>query len=358
MKTIVTLAVSLILIVIGSSAWATALTLDFNAATGGTLLDSVGAGTGFTSRLPGTTAPAGNDALLTLNTGSSQLNLTSTQSDFNAGGSPTPTSNMTAPGIKLSSLGYTGTQDFSVTANFKPIPVRPSAGGTDANGIENIDQVGVYIGTDSQNLTRSGLIVFATPEYFSGHTTAGADRDGRFFGFGINVTDGMNVTISRSAGAWTYIIDGLAWHPNTVGNGSGTSVDPDGTNLSPNLNAAADLYVGVFAITPLNANPKTIFLDKFSATVAPVPGDANGDGHVDLLDFNLISDNLFKPEPVGTAGDLSFDGVVNYSDFRLWKNNYHPGSGAGVSSAVPEPSGIVLAIIAVLGATFGRRRIS
>jgi len=222
------------------------------------VLDVDGEGTGFTSRLAGTAMPGGADALLDIDTGLGEVAITSTQSDFNGGAG---VGIMTAPGVQLSSLGYDGSQSFSATANFGPI-----------TGFEDIDQVGLYIGTDAANLTRSGMIVFGGgSEFFSGHTTAGADNNGRFFGFGLDVSDGMEVTISRTAGDWEYFIDGNPWHPNTAGDGSGTLVDPDGSNGSPDLDSLSDLTVGVYAITPLNANPKVWPLDSFSVTVVPEP---------------------------------------------------------------------------------------
>ena len=236
-------------------AHAGSISLNFDAA-GGTVLDSAGVGSGFTARLPGTSGPA-NDPLLRLDAANSELELTTSQSDFNGGSGLTAIS---APGVKLSSLGYTGAEDFVVRAVFKPII-----------NLEPIDQIGVYIGMDASTLTRAGVIRFDSPEYLAVHTTASVDNNGRFFGFGLVVSDGLEVIIRRTAGDWEYFIDGVYWHPNTVNNGSGFESDPDGSVGSPNLNAASDLYVGVFAITVFNANAKTALVDSFEVTVVPEP---------------------------------------------------------------------------------------
>ena len=106
------------------------------------------------------------------------------------------------------------------------------------------------------------MIVFAAEEYFSGHTTGTADNNGRFFGFGLNVADGLNVEIKRVDGNWSYTVDGLDWTP---------AQQPNGGNGSPNLNIVPDLTVGVYAITPLNANVKTWPLQSFTAEVLPTP---------------------------------------------------------------------------------------
>jgi arabinan endo-1,5-alpha-L-arabinosidase len=254
-----TLGLAAASMLVSSTLFASTLTLDFSSAGSGGVLDSAGADTGFSTRLIGTggSLPT-NDPNLTLNTGGGVLTLTTQQSDFN-GGAGLAIGSM--PGVNLSTLGFTGAQDFTVTANFAPIPA-----------LMDIDQVGIYIGQNGANLTRAGLIVFGgTPEYFSGHTTAAADNNGRFFGFGLNVADGLTVSISRTAGNWTYLIDGNEWQPNTVGNGSGTNVDPDGSSGAPNLNALSNLTVGVYGITPLNVIAKTITLDSFTVSVVPEP---------------------------------------------------------------------------------------
>ena len=69
----------------------------------------------------------------------------------------------------------------------------------------------------------------------------------------------MTVTITREAGAWRYYVDGVEWNP-----------------LAPPafLDGRADLIAGIFAITPLNSNRKTIEIDSLSLVVAtsePVP---------------------------------------------------------------------------------------
>ncbi len=88
-------------------------------------------------------------------------------------------------------------------------------------------------------------------------------NNGRFFGFGFNGADGMTVAITRFNGDWRYFIDGLEWQPNTDGAGNGTPVDPTGAIGSPNLNAAADLTVGVFAINVVNTMSEVVTVDSF-----------------------------------------------------------------------------------------------
>jgi arabinan endo-1,5-alpha-L-arabinosidase len=213
--------------------------LNFSSASTGGLLDRSGTSTGLTARLPGTGAmlPA-NDPNLTLDLATGTLNLRTTRADFNGrAGLPTNSS----PGIRLSDLGFNGTQDFAITAVIRPLPT-----------LEFIDPAGIYVGASADAVTRIGTIVWATPERYSSHSINGADRDGRFFGFGFNGADGMVLNITRQAGVWRYFIDGVEWNP-----------------LAPTtfLDGRADLVAGVFAITPLNGNAKTIEIDSISVVV-------------------------------------------------------------------------------------------
>jgi arabinan endo-1,5-alpha-L-arabinosidase len=176
------------------------LDLTFSSEATGGLRDADGRFTGLTARLPGTGAGLPElDPLLSLDTAAGLLSLRTTQADFNgAAGLPGNSS----PGVALADLGFTGDEDFALTAVFRTLV-----------GLELIDQVGVYVGASSGALTRAGTIVFGAPERYSVHSENGTDHDGRFFGFGFDGSDGMTVRISREAGTWRYHIDGVEWNP-------------------------------------------------------------------------------------------------------------------------------------------------
>jgi hypothetical protein len=186
-----------------------------------------------------------SDPNLRLDAGSGLLFLGTTRADFNgAAGLDTNSS----PGVALADLGFTGEGDFAVTAVLRPLV-----------GLQFIDQVGVYVGASSGALTRAGTIVFGAPERYSVHSQDGADHSGRFFGFGFDGADGMTVTITRESGTWRYSIDGVEWNPQAP---------------PAFLDGRMDLTAGVYAITPLNVNPKSIAIDSFSLVVAtsePLP---------------------------------------------------------------------------------------
>jgi hypothetical protein len=46
-------------------------------------------------------------------------------------------------------------------------------------------------------------------------------------------------------------------------------------------------------------------------------GDANGDGQVNLADFNILAANFGQPNRNFTQGDFNYDGTVNLTDFNL-----------------------------------------
>lgn len=85
-------------------------------------------------------------------------------------------------------------------------------------------------------------------------------------------------------------------------------------------------------------------------------GDANLDGKVDLSDFEILRQNFGK---AGSArqGDFTADGFVSLSDFAPLKGNYGATRFTPGAAAVPEPSGLLLAAMAAVGAgALGWRR--
>ncbi len=72
-------------------------------------------------------------------------------------------------------------------------------------------------------------------------------------------------------------------------------------------------------------------------------GDTNGNGVVDLFDYDTIRNNFFKSLQGPTNGDLNNDGVVDYVDFRVWKNHATPAALAALG--IPEPASALLGVI-------------
>jgi hypothetical protein len=94
---------------------------------------------------------------------------------------------------------------------------------------------------------------------------------------------------------------------------------------------------------------------------AGTPGDVDGDDDVDMDDFAIIQSHFQQPVAAREEGDLTFDLFVDFRDFRQWKANFPftppPSSAAG--GAVPEPSVVMLAGLALAaGIAAKRRRVS
>jgi len=324
---------------------AASTTLNFGAAVPGTLPDSGGQGTGFTTRLSGTGANiTGNDPNTMLDTGAGVLHLTSPiNTDPNG---PVGVADLEFLGLQLAPLGFNSTRDFSVTASFLNVP--------DNAIMDSFDQFGVFVGTTSLSGTRAMVInfdFFGNNNEFAAVNSVNGGDSGQSFNVTPTPAGNMSITISRSSGVWTYTLIGTSG--SFIGTATRTPAQPTF------LNSLNDLTVGVFTAST-NATTFTVDVDRVVVNV-PVPGDANGDGFVTIDDFTAISDHLFDTVPSGTLGDANLDGVVTYADFRVWKNNYVPGSGSGgfVPSLVPEPSTVVLGTFALLLGMFrGRRFVS
>jgi len=85
-----------------------------------------------------------------------------------------------------------------------------------------------------------------------------------------------------------------------------------------------------------------------------VPGDVDGDGNADLIDFNLIQTNYGMTSPTFADGDLTLDGVIDLFDFKDWKVNRTDLVGAAVS--IPEPISLVLLAMGVGALSAASRR--
>jgi hypothetical protein len=223
------------------------LTLDFTSATPGTVEDSADLGTGFTTRLSGTDSD-NPDSRLTLNTGAGTLSIAGSSSgaDFNG---QSNVDLIEAPGINLSSLGFTGSQDFSLTATFSNVP---------AAAFNNYSQIGVYVGTASNNLTRDGFVYAGGAggaNYFTNVNTGGDASNVVAESF--SAGDDLTVSISRTAGVFTETING---HSLAI---------PSNPELL--FTGDTDLTVGVFSGNTVTGDSFTSTLDSFTVTVAPEP---------------------------------------------------------------------------------------
>ncbi|MEM6749730.1 MAG: choice-of-anchor tandem repeat NxxGxxAF-containing protein [Planctomycetota bacterium] len=90
-------------------------------------------------------------------------------------------------------------------------------------------------------------------------------------------------------------------------------------------------------------------------TLLVLPGDGNGDGVIDLLDFDILAQNFGQATAGGaSAGDFNGDGVVDLLDFDVLAQNFGSSSPATLPGVAPEPASV--ALLGLAGPLLLRRR--
>lgn len=295
--------------------------------TGGTILDKDGEGTGFTERLANTgTAHPANDPNLDIDTANGLLTITSTTNDVN-GQVGMDVAEMI--GIPLSSLGFTGTQDFRIRAKFVDLPA--GAG---------FDQIGVFAGASSTAVIRGGRI--GANEALGVNTDGNNDSNANFAGAHASLasTLSMTVELSRTAGVWKITVNGI---------------DATPWAQPAFLNGLGDMTIGVFA---LDGGSNGVHKDVQVESVTIVrfgqeSNDADGDGMDDTWEVA----NGLNPALDDATDDADGDGVDNFTEFAFnGKANDGSNSGYQVTSIEDTNSNgqkeLLLTIAVRAGATF------
>jgi hypothetical protein len=242
-----------------------------------------------------------------------------------------------------------------------------------------------WIGLRFTNITipRNTTIASATIQFTvdQSDTDTEADTDVRFFGekspnAATFTTDPFNLTSRPRTTASVLWDDVPEW---TVPGQSG----PD--QRSPNLAsiiqeiinqpgwASGNALAILIAPDPIDDNTMertaSSFEENGPLSMPPVlsitfgsPADIDGDGDIDMADYTVLRNNmaahLDAPILPGANGDLNSDQRIDLADFRIFKDSF-PGGVAAFDAAlagVPEPSAGVLALLAMGGFAYGRRR--
>jgi CARDB protein/F5/8 type C domain-containing protein len=93
---------------------------------------------------------------------------------------------------------------------------------------------------------------------------------------------------------------------------------------------AEGLRTAVVEVSFLDYGPFVFTIQGEGAITAPIPGDANGDGHVTDADYTIWADNYGQPGGL-QQGDFNNDGQVTDADYTLWADHY----GQQASASVP-----------------------
>ena len=209
--------------------------------------DSTGTATGLPVRLTGTGSESDeNDQHLFLDEATGALNITATKNDIN---SQVNLVNGDYIGIELSTLGFSGTEDFEVSTRILNIPE-----------LKDFGQFGLYIGTKSDQCIRGGMIKWrgnsVKHNLFLVNNSGGKDRDGNKIGY-IYAGSNIELTFRRIENRYSLRV---------------TNLDDETSNTleirHPEfLDGLPDLQVGLFAANPFSSKHETIAVDQFSVTV-------------------------------------------------------------------------------------------
>jgi FecR protein len=220
--------------------------LDFTRPTDVGIRDVNGKGTGLTHRLPGTgSALPLFDPNLRLQSDRNALELTTTRSDLNTQ-ERMPTGEYL--GFRLADLGFTGKEDFEISATIPSIP-----------GLKVVGQFGLYVGPRSTESIRGGLISRLGPDtyqLFLVNNVKGIDTE--IYEVGLMSTgDDIRLTLRRTAGKYSLVADNL------TRNSSSTL-----TIAHPAfLDGERELHVGLFGANTQSDLCKTLTIREVKATV-------------------------------------------------------------------------------------------
>src|SRR3954452_7991800 len=140
----------------------------------------------------------------------------------------------------------------------------------------------------------------------------------------------------------------------------GQFLDPrlkDPTQLNLTQEQTSDIVAFLNTLTDNSFLTNSIFSDPF----VTLPGDYNGDGVVDSADY-IVWRKYFGDTTSLVAG-ANGNGSVDASDYVVWRTNIGrtwqslaTGDGTNGAQAVPEPTGVALAMLAIYSLPIHRRR--
>ena len=150
-------------------------------------------------------------------------------------------------------------------------------------------------------------------------------------GFGPTTRGTTDRFVLVQGGALSGLFDDATYNGATMTPIDG--INPDGGFTS---------HAGDGLFQTLSYDNDSVTLDQYYA----IPGDANGDGNVDVQDFNVWNSNKFIMGTDWLSGDFNGDGNTDILDFNLWNANKFTSAS---TPAVPEPSSVALLLIGMLG---------
>jgi probable HAF family extracellular repeat protein len=162
----------------------------------------------------------------------------------------------------------------------------------------DLGQVPYYGITGANGISASGQIVGTAEPLSGGNGVAFVYRNGNFFE--------LDSLVQPQSG-WQLEF--------------GAAINDAGQIVGSGYNPQGEFHA--FLLTPLT------------------PGDANGDGRVDINDLTIVLGNFGRTGMTWSQGDFTLDGTVEINDLTIVLANFGKSSGAALA-AVPEPPCAVL----------------
>jgi probable HAF family extracellular repeat protein len=270
---------------------------------------------------------------------------------------------------------------------------------TNVTGASGINNNGVVVGNYAVgdnpipigfyfNGTEHDISKMTYPEAIVGNTVVGANYDFHS-DTGTATYDAMIYTLGASSatniGTLGYadqtIAYGVSSSGTVVGTGiinsagaedafiynGGTMSDLNTQIIGPNPFSNVNVAMGISPNGEYIVGDGTVVVSGTNKTLGflltpAIPGDANGDGTVDINDLTIVLAHYNQTGQTWADGEFTGDGTVDINDLTIVLAHYGDtvaSSAAGNPSAVPEPAGVVLLLcggLAALAAALRRRK--
>jgi hypothetical protein len=173
-----------------------------------------------------------------------------------------------------------------------------------------------------------------------------------------DILDGTDITVdvTDSIIAWQGGAPNFGWAINNTTGGGWDFLTSEWSvaSLPAEEQAEAQFILGLLERTEEEVRP-------LLRVAFGISGDVDGDGNIDGDDFDDLRGALGNVyETRGELGDIDFDRDADLEDFARFKSLFNDAHGAGaferLMSGVPEPSSIVLVMIAATCGTCRRSR--
>jgi hypothetical protein len=195
-----------------------------------------------------------------------------------------------------------------------------------------------------------------------GGATGGSRDSGVIVNDSFSITPNMSTTNPNQVRLEVVTGNFQSGTPGSVSmfiNGSATPTDINGAAAGTDLNFVWDAEGAGYMGFSRNSSPTLLSIDNLKISVPTVAtlnrGDFNGDGRVDGSDLSLLLSNWgssVPPSPMGWTGSAPTASGIDADELSRLLANW----GFGTSTAIPEPTSLLIALMAIapIGSRFCR----